>query len=179
MKNNKTKETMKTKETSEKNIASEIVKIIVIIILIPVIFFNSVIIIDSITHPNEIPSFFGWKPFIVMSGSMEAQFYAGDLAIVKEVDPQTLNVGDIIAFQESKDFVITHRIIGIEYTEDGAKQFVTKGDNNNTEDEKRVELSKVEGKYVNKISKLGKAILFIQEPVGTVIAVSIPINLAK
>lgn len=165
----------KTKENSKFKIATRVLKIIIVIILVPIIFINAVIIVDSIVHKDEVPSFFGWKPFIVMSGSMEAKLYAGDLAIVKEVDTNTLKVGDVIAFQESKDFVVTHRIIGEEYTDEGEKQFVTKGDNNNVEDINRVSMSQIEGKFVTKISKIGKLLLFIQEPIGTVIAVSIPI----
>lgn len=164
-----------TKEKSKSKIAIKVIKIIIVIILIPIIFVNAVIIIDSIVHKDEVPSFFGWKPFIVMSGSMEAKLYAGDLAIVKDVDKNTIKVGDIIAFQESKDFVVTHRIVGEEYTDEGEKLFITKGDNNNTEDTNRVSLSQIEGKYVTKIAKIGKLLLFIQEPIGTVIAVSIPI----
>ena len=57
---------------------------------------NGVILINSFTHPDEIPSFFGWKPFIVLSGSMESEIYAGDLAVVKESD--SVKQGDIITY---------------------------------------------------------------------------------
>lgn len=40
---------------------------------------------------------FGFKMYIVNSDSMSAtDFNAGDLILVKEVDPSALNVGDII-----------------------------------------------------------------------------------
>ena len=64
----------------------KILSIICIIILLPVLFVNAVILINSWVHPNEIPSFFGWKPFIVLSGSMESEIYSGDIVVVKEVD---------------------------------------------------------------------------------------------
>ena len=42
---------------------------------------------------------FGYKAFIVLSDSMKAtDFDAGDLVLVKEVDPATLKEGDIIAY---------------------------------------------------------------------------------
>lgn len=162
---------------NKKVIALNIIKIILIIILLPIIFFNVVIITDSLLHPNEVPSFFGWKPFIVMSGSMQSELYANDVALVKEVDTSTLKVGDIIAFQESKDFVVTHRIVEITINEEGQKEFITKGDSNNEVDIGTVQLSQIEGKYMNKIPGLGKFLLFIQTPMGTVIAVLIPIIL--
>ena len=46
---------------------------VLLILLLPIILINSVIIVNSYIKPNEIPSFFGWKPFIVLSGSMETQ----------------------------------------------------------------------------------------------------------
>ncbi len=164
-----------TNEKKNLKIIWNILKVIIILILLPIIFFNSVIIIDSIMHKDKIPSFFGWKPFIVMSGSMQAELYAGDVAIIKEVDTNSLKVGDIIAYQESKDFVVTHRVIDDVIDEDGNRKFVTKGDNNNEADFKQVSMEQVEGKYVGKISKIGYVLLFIQTPIGTVISVSIPI----
>ncbi len=162
-------------EKKNKSIVINILKIIIIIILLPIIFFNSVIIVDSIVHKDEIPSFFGWKPFIVMSGSMQAELCVGDVAIIKEVDTDSLKVGDIIAYQESKDFIITHRIIEEIKDEDGNRKFITKGDNNNEADSKQVSMEQVEGKYITKISKIGSVLLFIQTPIGTVVSVSIPI----
>lgn len=60
-------------------------------------------------------SVFGYKAFIVLSDSMSAtDFSAGDLVLTKEVDPATLQAGDIIAFQstntESYGEVVTHKI---------------------------------------------------------------------
>ena len=50
---------------------------------------------------------FGYKAFIVLTDSMsKTDFDAGDLVLVKEVDPSTLAEGDIIAFisQDSSNF---------------------------------------------------------------------------
>ena len=59
-------------------------------ILLPILFINLVILVDSYRNPNEIPSFFSWKPFIVLTGSMNQEIASGDLAVVKDVDPNTL-----------------------------------------------------------------------------------------
>ena len=63
-----------------------IIVIILLILLLPIIIVNSVIIVNSYMNPDKIPSFCGWKPFIVLSGSMETQIKTGDLVIVKETD---------------------------------------------------------------------------------------------
>lgn len=148
---------------------------VVLAILGVILFVNMVILISSFVNPDEVPSFFGWKPFITLSGSMESEIYAGDLAIVKEVDTEELKKGDVIAFRQD-DIVITHRIENI-VIEDGRKRFVTKGDNNNTEDIMPVYENMIEGKYLFKISKLGNVAMFIQTPLGIVVVLAIPILL--
>lgn len=153
----------------------KIISIICIIILLPVLFVNAVILINSWTRPNEIPSFFGWKPFIVLSGSMESAIYSGDIVVVKEVNTNTLGVGDVIAFK-SGDIVITHRIKEI-VQEDGITKYITKGDNNNTQDTDYVLQENVEGVYQFKISNLGNLAMFVQTPMGMLVCLSIPILL--
>ena len=143
-------------------------KIIVITILLIILIINVSIIIQTKTKPNLVPNIFGFKPFIVLSGSMESKINVGDLVFVKEVNPSKLQVGDIIAFRDSENIVTTHRIVDIE-TKDNEICFVTKGDANNANDDGIVYPSMVEGKYQTKIAKLGNAILFIQQPVGFVI----------
>ena len=151
----------------------KIISIIVIIVLLPVLFINGVILVNSILKPDEIPSFFGWKPFIVLSGSMETEIYPGDLAVVREVDLTTLKENDIVAFK-SGEIVITHRIVDV-INENDETKYITKGDNNNTQDIGYVYPDDIEGKYQFKISKLGNLAMFVQTPVGIVACLSIPI----
>lgn len=154
-------------------IAKRILSLFILIILLPILFVNLVILINSYTKPNEVPSFFGWKPFIVLSGSMETQIYAGDLVVVKEVDTSTLKKNDIIAFRED-DIVITHRIVDIK-NEQGQIRYITKGDNNNAQDSGFVTQEQVEGLYQFKVSRLGNLAMFIQTPIGIIVSLSIPL----
>lgn len=153
----------------------KILSIICIIILLPVLFVNSVILINSWIHPDKIPSFFGWKPFIVLSGSMESEIYSGDIVVVKEVDKENLKVNDVIAFKND-DIVVTHRIVEI-VNENGTTKYITKGDNNNTQDKDYVLPENVEGLYQFKVSNLGNLAMFIQTPTGMLVCLSIPILL--
>ena len=149
------------------------ISIIVILILLPILLMSIVILVDSYTHPNEVPSFFGWKPFIVLSGSMETQISAGDIVVVKEIDTKELKKGDIIAFKDG-NIVITHRIE--EVTEiDGKTQYITKGDNNSTQDIGYVLPEQIEGVFKFKVSRLGNLAMFIQTPLGMIVCLSIPI----
>ena len=148
-------------------------KLIVLIILIPILLISLVILINSYVRPNEVPSFLGWKPFIVLSGSMETQISAGDLVVVKQVDTNTLKKGDIIAFKEN-DIVITHRIDEI-IQEENTTKYITKGDNNNTQDVGYVLPEQVEGVYQFKVARLGNLAMFIQTPLGMIVCLSIPV----
>ena len=152
-----------------------IINIIIIIIIIPIFLINAIILINSFMYPDEIPSFFGWKPFIVLSGSMETEIYAGDIAVVKEVNTEDLKKGDIIAFKNG-DIVITHRIEEI-IEENGQTKYITKGDNNNIVDSEYVFQEQIEGIYKFKISRLGNLAMFIQTPIGMLVCLSIPIIL--
>lgn len=151
----------------------KIIYIILIIIMIPILLISSVILINSYIHPDKVPSFFGWKPFIVLSGSMETEIYAGDVAVVKEIDASQVKEGDIIAFRQD-DIVITHRINKIENI-NGTTTIYTKGDNNNEIDANTVTLDQIEGIYMFKISGLGNVAMFIQTPTGIVSCLSIPL----
>lgn len=145
-----------------------VLKIVFVTILLIILLINISIIIQTKLKPNLVPNIFGYKPFIVLSGSMESKISVGDLVFVKKVNPNELKVGDIIAFRDSEDIVTTHRIVDIE-TKDNGLCFVTKGDANNANDDGIVYSNMVEGKYQTKIAKAGSVILFIQEPIGLVV----------
>lgn len=142
-----------------------IIKKIVIVILSVVLLLNIYIIVQTKTHPDKVPNVFGYKPFIVLSGSMESTIHVGDLVFVKIINPEELKENDIIAFRDKENLVTTHRIKGLK-TVNGETCYITKGDANNTEDQGLVCQKDVEGKYVSRIAKIGNAILFIQEPLG-------------
>lgn len=156
-------------------IIKKVLTIIIMIILCGILFISGVILVNSYINPNEVPSFFGWKPFIVLSGSMETQIMTGDITVVKDVNSDDLKENDIIAFKHNEDIVITHRIVKIIKDEDGNTKYKTKGDNNNNEDDGYVYPEQVEGIYKFRIGKLGNLALFIQTPVGMVACISIPL----
>ena len=151
----------------------KIVNIIVLVILLPILFVNVVILINSFLNPDEIPSFFGWKPFIVLSGSMESEISTGDLVIVKECNIDDVVENDIIAFKEG-EIVITHRVVDI-IEENGEKRYITKGDNNKTNDSGYVLEEQIEGIYKLKINGLGNLAMFVQTPIGMGVCLSIPL----
>lgn len=83
-------------------------------------------------------SFFNYRMFTVISGSMEPKYTIGDVLISKETNPSKIKVGDTISYLGEKgDFkgkVITHQVINIEQDIDGNYTFHTKGLANLVED---------------------------------------------
>ena len=92
-----------------------------------------------------IPMLFGWRPYVIQSGSMQPRIKVGDIVIASpNHDPQML-LGHVTVFQDpdfpGTDRMKTHRVIRI--AKDG--RLVTKGDANQSADSQPVRLDKVAG----------------------------------
>lgn len=130
-----------------KKFLNFILSVIIIILLIAFILFKL-----------NIPVF-GYRCFIVMSGSMESAISTNDLIIIKSSDKY--NVGDIVTYKE-ENYYVTHRIVEI----NGSK-VITKGDSNNVADS-AIDISDIEGKYVGKIPGFNYYLSVIYSPVSLV-----------
>ena len=143
---------------------------IVVVILLSILAINIHITIQAKNNENVVPSVFGYRPFFVLSGSMEKEIHKGDLIITKIIEPSTLKINDVIAFRDEENTVTTHRIIDM-IERDGNTYFVTKGDNNNTQDQNLVEYKDVEGIYVGRVPLVGTILNELAKPVNAVILV--------
>lgn len=107
---------------------------------------------------QEQPTLFGWSQAIVLSGSMEPAFSAGDLLILHR--ERSYGPDDIITFTED-GALITHRIV--EERPDG---FITRGDANNTADDSLVRPGSIHGRVAAVIPCVGNIVLFLRQPIG-------------
>lgn len=107
---------------------------------------------------NTMPMPFGYGAAVVLSGSMEPTFSAGDLIVVQETD--VLSVGDIVVYQSGGSLVV-HRII-----QAGEEAIITQGDANNVDDGV-IQRSAVKGKVLFWIPGLGNIVSFLKTPAGT------------
>lgn len=114
----------------------------------------------------------GYEVLVVQSGSMEPVYHVGSLIYVKSVEPEELEVGDVITFELGNGVRGTHRIIEI-LDNNGELSFITKGDANEVEDNKPVVEDAIVGQVKFTIPKLGFFITYIQQPPGTYIAISV------
>ncbi len=137
-------------------IIQKVISIIVCIIIIPLTIFNFILVIKKYNDPNKTPNIMGFKSFVIVSESMEPTIMTGDAILVKNVQQNDLNIGDIISFN-TDGIINTHRITQIIQEEDGLK-YKTKGDNNKNEDLEKISFDQIEGKYILKIKKFGNIV---------------------
>ena len=90
-----------------------------------------------------IPVFWGYKPLVIISGSMEPKLRVGGILYYKEINKKEYQKNDIVVFKSNK-YLISHRIV--EITNDG---FITKGDANKNIDSNKVLFTKALGKGTN------------------------------
>ena len=86
-----------------------------------------------------IPVLWGYKPLVIISGSMEPILKVGGILYYKEIDTQDYKINDIVVFKSTK-YLISHRIV--EITDNG---FITKGDANKNIDSNKVYYDKALG----------------------------------
>lgn len=83
-------------------------------------------------------SFFDYRMFTVISGSMKPKYDIGDVLISKEVEPSQIKIGDTVSYLGTAgDFygkVITHEVKEINRDATGKYIFTTKGLANIVED---------------------------------------------
>ena len=136
-------------------------------------------IVSVNTFDRSDRSLFGFKAFIVLSDSMsKTDFDAGDLVLVKEVDPSTLKEGDIIAYtsQNTSNYgeTVTHKIRKLTTDASGELGFITYGTTTDTDDETVVTYPYVLGKYKTNIPKVGRFFMFLKTTPGYIVCILIP-----
>ena len=182
----KEKEAVKAK-SSGRSKGLTVLGIILCVILVPILVVNVTMIVKSYTNPDEYPSFAGYNLMIVLSPSMENTIMTGDLILVKNADAQDIKGessagaqdGDIISFfdpDSSKQSVLTHRCKTVQDT-DGTISFITKGDNNMSEDLTPCPAENLIGKYITRIPGAGNVAMWLQTTPGLIVCVAVPIVL--
>lgn len=168
---------MKTKKTLD--IVKNVVTWIVVALAVAMMIFT---IISATTLDRNNRSLFGRKMFIVNSDSMKAtDFAAGDLILVKEVDPKTLKEGDIISYTstntENFGKLVTHKIRKLTTTASGDPGFITYGTTTGEDDKTVVTYPYIVGKYTGKIPKMGHFFQFLKTTPGYIVCILVPFML--
>lgn len=165
-----------------KKVINIIKKIIVWIVVILAMFMMIFTIVSVSTFNRNDRHLFGYRTYIVLSDSMsKTDFDAGDLVLVKEVDPSTLKEGDIISYisQNTENYgeVVTHKIRSLTTDANGESGFITYGTTTDTNDETIVTYPFVLGKYQTHIPRVGTFFQFLKTPQGYFVCIFIPFML--
>ncbi len=144
-----------------------IFKIMTTVILSLIIIADLWMIFSKLVLEEDLPDFFGVTNAMVLSGSMEPTFLAGDMLIYFEKNEYEIN--DVVIFKSDNIF-ITHRLVGLENG-----YFLTKGDANNTEDLEPLDPSDIKGEMIFKIPSIGHIINFLSTPLGLLLLILVGI----
>lgn len=158
----------------------EIIKNVLVWLVVALAVFMTVFTIISVSFfDRNDRDLFGFKAYIVLSDSMSAtDFDAGDIALVREVDPTTLQEGDIISYisQNSANYgeTVTHKIRRLTTDAAGNPGFITYGTTTDVDDETVVTYPYVLGQYVTRLPKVGTFFTFLRTTPGYVCCILIP-----
>lgn len=109
-----------------------------------------------------------FSAYVIVSPSMVPTIQINDAIVVKRIDYDKYNIGDIITFSSSdinyEGLAVTHRIVNKERYSSDESIYTTKGDNNNIVDPATVKTSSIYGRVVLKIPSIGYARDFFSTP---------------
>lgn len=115
----------------------------------------------------------GFKPYVVLSGSMEPTIKTGSLCIINQnVKYNEIKEKDIIAFRFNNGTLVTHRVY--KKTKNG---LTTKGDNNKNTDKNIITKNNYVGKNIFWIPKAGYVVGLVQSTKGKIIFITVIILL--
>lgn len=106
-----------------------------------------------------VPKVSGSVPLTILTQSMEPTLPPGTLIVVRPVDPDALEVGDVATYQirSGEPAVITHRITAISSASDGTRSFTFTGDNNASPDSLPVTPGQIQGELWYSVPLVGWA----------------------
>jgi signal peptidase len=121
------------------------------------------------------PLALGWRPFAVLSGSMEPTLHTGDQIVVKPVAPVTLHVGDVVTFDDPSrgHVLVTHRVRDIRVA-GRTVHVVTRGDANEGSERWSVAAAGRVGRLAYRIPNLGYLTMAAGAPLGRILLVVLP-----
>lgn len=165
----------KTKEKNKNKILNIILATVRTLVIIAFVAFIVVVCLQRFSG-NKI-TFFNYRMFTVISGSMEPKYVIGDVLIAKKVNASKIKIGDAITYEGTKGGfrgkVITHEVIEVEKDENGKYLFRAKGLANLVEDPV-VSESQLYGKVIYKSVILSTIYRIVATNIGFYIFIIIP-----
>ncbi|MDV8055842.1 MULTISPECIES: signal peptidase I [unclassified Rhodococcus (in: high G+C Gram-positive bacteria)] len=104
-----------------------------------------------------VPKVTGSTPYTILTSSMKPSYPPGSLVVVKPAAADELEVGTAITYQirSGEPEVVTHRIVATQQSGEGITTYVTRGDNNGSDDENPVQIGQIRGKVWYSVPYMG------------------------
>ena len=125
-------------------------------------YFTIVAMICLILFVGFVCGIFPYQPIVILSNSMVPNFSRGDIVVVDKNGDY--GIDSIIQF-ENEGINVVHRIVGIGTDENGKTYYITKGDNNNTEDNWVVYEEQIYGTVKLIIPKIGYITIWFNDAI--------------
>ena len=124
-------------------------------------------------YTGGVPMVFGYRLYLVLSGSMNPTFDTGTLLFVRPAEPGTIEKGDIITFSSSGGGTsTTHRVVKVD--ESQGLEYTTRGDANTVDDPNPVPEENVIGRVHGYVPYLGYLIGFARTTLGVTCLLFVP-----
>ncbi len=122
--------------------------------------------------PLVVPKLLGFTPYQILTGSMEPAIPTHSVVYVRQCEPSTLQVGDVITYRlgSGSELVQTHRIEAIDQEK---ALFTTRGDANQSVDMTRVKAENIIGRVAFHIPQYGKLAEYIRTSEGIAACVAV------
>lgn len=140
-------------------------------IIILAILFCAYVAYQKVIKKEANIQIFGYRAYIVLTGSMEPSINIGDVVIIKKSEKDKIQVGSIITFKaDGQETTVTHRIVEI-LEDNGQPIYITKGDHNNANDPDLVKYENIQGIMLFKVGKIGKIITELLTGTGLIVMI--------
>lgn len=141
------------------------------------VLFGSLVSAVTMMVSISVPALLGLKSMIVVSGSMEPAIHVGDLAVIKPMTAESVQVGDLLTFSNfGVPGTTTHRVVAVKEI-DGRQYFQTKGDANDSPDPNLAPADAVFGKVLWIEPRIGYLMSFGGSALGRILIIVLPLAL--
>lgn len=117
----------------------------------------------------------GFRPAVVLTGSMEPTISPGDMIVYKSIDENDLKIGDVVTFymteesQANHSITYTHRVVNV-LEKNNRVVFQMQGDANQTPDANLIPIERILGKVHYVMPIIGQTFLFVKNNMLIVIS---------
>lgn len=126
-----------------------------------------------------LPRLAGATPYTILTSSMRPHLPPGTLAVVRPATPDEIGVGTVITYQlrSGNPTVVTHRVVAQAFDPEGQPIFQTRGDANDSPDERWVMPVQIKGELWYSVPYLGRVNSLVPDDrrdlVGMIVAIGL------